>query len=94
MLAFIETRLKDGIVFEIAKAEQLESTELMVVAQAEFQTEIAVNSSHGFAILHDVSSHLVKGHLQQALQTLSLRGAIFQYVGLNLAMSRRIDGLG
>ena len=34
MLAFIETRLKDGIVFEIAKAEQLESTELTVVAQA------------------------------------------------------------
>ena len=32
ILAFIETRLKDGIVFEIAKAEQLEATELMIVA--------------------------------------------------------------
>ena len=94
MLAFIEARLEDWLVLKVAEAEQLKATELMVVAQAEFQTEIAVNSSHGFALLHDVSSHLVKGHLQQALQTLSLRGAIFQYVGLNLAMSRRIDGLG
>ena len=94
MLAFVETRLEDGIVFEIAKTEQLKATELMIVAQTEFQAEVAVNSNHGFALLHDVNSHLVKGHLQQALQMLSLCRAVFQYVDFNLALSRRIDGLG
>ena len=63
MLAFIETRLKDGIVFEIAKAEQLESTELMIVAQAEFQAEVAVGPSHRLAFLLDVGSHLVERHV-------------------------------
>lgn len=65
----------------------------MIVAQAEFQAEVAVGPSHRLAFLHDVSSHLVKGHLQQALQTLSLRRAVFQNVGLHLTLSRRIDSL-
>ena len=94
ILALIEARLEDWLVLKVAEAEQLKATELMIVAQAELQAEVAVGPSHRLAFLLDVGSHLVKGHLQQALQTLSLRGAIFQYVGLNLAMSRRIDGLG
>ena len=80
--------------YDAAEAEQRKATELMIVAQAELQAEVAVGPSHRLAFLLDVGSHLVKGHLQQALQTLSRRGAIFQYVGLNLTMSRRIDGLG
>ncbi len=94
MLVFIKARLENRIVFEITETEQLKATELMIVAQAEFQAEMAVNSSHGLSLLHDVSSHIVKGHLQQALQTLSLRRAVFQNVGLHLTLSRRIDSLG
>jgi hypothetical protein len=39
ILALIEARLEDWLVLKVAEAEQLKSTELMIVAQAEFQAE-------------------------------------------------------
>jgi len=50
ILAFIETWLEDGLVLEIAETEQLQSAELMVVAQTEFQAEVPIGTSHGFAL--------------------------------------------
>ena len=61
--ALIEARLKDRIVLEISETEQLQSTELMVVAQAELQAEVAVGTSHRLTLLLDVGSHLFERHV-------------------------------
>ena len=63
ILALIETWIEDWLILEVAEAEQLESAELAVVTQAEFQTEVAVGASCGLAILLDVGSHLVERHV-------------------------------
>ena len=63
ILAFIEAGLEDRFVLEIAETEQLQGTELAVVAQTEFQTEVAVGTSHGLAFLLNVGSHLVERHV-------------------------------
>ena len=72
IITLVEVRLEDGIVDEIAETEQLKGAELMVVAQAEFQTVVAVGSSRGFASLRNVFGHLIKWHGQQALHTFTL----------------------
>ena len=63
ILALIEAGLEYRLVLEIAEAQQLQGAELMVIAQAEFQSEVAVSTSRGLALLLDVGSHLVERHV-------------------------------
>ena len=63
ILALIETGLKNRLVLEIDEAEQLEGTELTVVAQAKFQPEVAVGTVHRLAILLNVGNHLGERHV-------------------------------
>jgi len=63
ILAFIEARLKDWLILEVSETQQLKGAELVVVAQADFQSEVSVGTSHGLALLLDVGSHLVERHV-------------------------------
>ena len=45
ILAFVEAGLEDGLVLEVAEAEQLQGAELAVVAQAELSDKTAIPSS-------------------------------------------------
>ena len=48
---------------EVGEAEQLEGAELVVVAQAYFQAEVAVSACLWLALLLDFCSHLVERHV-------------------------------
>ena len=63
ILALIETWIEDRLILEVSETQQLQGTELAVVAQAEFQSEVAVGTSRGLALLLDVGSHLVERHV-------------------------------
>ena len=77
VLTLVEMGFEDGMVYKIAETEQLEGTELMVVAQAEFQAEVAIVLSQGFAFLRNVFAHLVERLSQQSLHTFAIGRAVF-----------------
>ena len=71
ILAFIETRLEDGVVLKVHKAEELQGAELMVFAEAEFQAIVTNGSRGGFAFCTQFICQLFEWQFQKPLQVFS-----------------------
>ena len=74
ILAFIEARLKEGLINEVNVSEELKRAELMVVAQAYLQAEITVRARAGLAFPAYFGRDFSYRQVEQTLHFLSFCG--------------------